>query len=176
MDIEWTCPHCGAKNTHNYLETVAPTCSGCLRLIYWSMVTEMEAKQTYEMQAEYDKKVAEEILVSAQRIKELEQQLARCLSVPRDLRETLALLEHQQWAYWAKAVKPEVSPERRERWQKRMMPYRKLSEDAKSRARKWADKVFITVRGALEQARREGYQNGWDDAMQGEDSILEVED
>lgn len=80
--------------------------------------------------------------------------------IPKALRETLAMLEHQQWAYWARAVMSEVSLERQERWKKYLVPYQELSEDVKDFDRKWADKVLTTVRGALEQARKEGYMAG----------------
>ena len=48
-----------------------------------------------------------------------------------EIREGLAKLEHDQWVEWSKAVAPEVSPERRERWKKLWIPYSELTEEQK---------------------------------------------
>ena len=58
--------------------------------------------------------------------------------------ERLAALEHVQWMEWATAimaVEP-ISKERRERWQRLMVPYDRLSEDTKEADRKYARKAL----------------------------------
>lgn len=66
---------------------------------------------------------------------------------PRDLViERLARLEHEQWMTWAQAVMGEVSPERRERWQRYMVPYDQLPEEVREQDRVWARRVLATLR------------------------------
>ncbi len=60
----------------------------------------------------------------------------------KDKIEELAKLEHDQWIEWSKAVAPEVSEERRARWEKLWIPYEELSEEAKEQDRIWARKVI----------------------------------
>ena len=61
-----------------------------------------------------------------------------------ELREKLAELEHEQWMKWAQALLDDeiISPFRRKRWEKYMVPYVKLDEKTKDYDRKWADKVL----------------------------------
>jgi len=61
------------------------------------------------------------------------------------LLERLADLEHQQWEEWSKAVAPEVSDERRARWEKYWVPYAQLDESTKDQDREWAEKVLTIV-------------------------------
>ena len=55
--------------------------------------------------------------------------------------ERLAALEHEQWNYWTQAVAPEVSEERRTRWESYWVPYEQLTEEVKEYDRVWARKV-----------------------------------
>jgi hypothetical protein len=61
-----------------------------------------------------------------------------------ELREKLAAIEHEQWIRWAQTVAASepIGKERRERWQRLMIPYVQLSEADKEHDRKWADKVL----------------------------------
>jgi hypothetical protein len=61
--------------------------------------------------------------------------------------ERVAEVEHEQWTEWSKSVAPEVSPERRARWEKYWIPYDDLPEEVKEQDRIWARK-------AIEAARR----------------------
>jgi hypothetical protein len=65
---------------------------------------------------------------------------------PDALLEKLAELEHEQWAAWARAVAGEVSPGRRDRWQRWFVPYAELTEEAKEEDRFWARKVMDLMR------------------------------
>jgi len=65
-----------------------------------------------------------------------------------DLLERLAALEHEQWMHWAKAVAPEVSAERRERWERYMVPYEELPDDVKEFDREWARRVLEVLEDA----------------------------
>ncbi len=56
----------------------------------------------------------------------------------QELLERLAELEHEQWLAWSRAVAPEVSAERRRRWQACWVPYAELPEDVKELDREWA--------------------------------------
>jgi hypothetical protein len=71
-----------------------------------------------------------------------QQKLKEELSIDGDLLEAVASVEHEQWMTWAKQVSPEVSPERRERWQKFMVPYKDLDEATKELDREWARKIL----------------------------------
>ena len=61
------------------------------------------------------------------------------------LLERVAELEHEQWMAWSKSVAPEVSAERRARWEKYWVPYDQLPEDIKELDRDWARKVLREV-------------------------------
>jgi hypothetical protein len=61
--------------------------------------------------------------------------------------ERMAEVEHQQWTEWSKNVAPEVSPERRARWQKYWVPYKDLPEAVKEQDREWARKALAAARG-----------------------------
>jgi len=65
-----------------------------------------------------------------------------------DIMERLARLEHDQWMHWAQAVMPEVSEERRRRWQRYMVPYDELPEEIREEYRRWARRVLDTLREA----------------------------
>ncbi len=62
-----------------------------------------------------------------------------------NLLEELSKIEHDQWIEWSKSVAPEVSEERRDRWQKYWVDYEDLSEDVKEQDRIYARKVLDTV-------------------------------
>jgi hypothetical protein len=62
-----------------------------------------------------------------------------------ELLERLAELEHEQWQAWAQTVGPEVSPERRQRWQAYLVPYAELPEEVKEQDRAWARKVLAIL-------------------------------
>ncbi len=89
------------------------------------------------------------------------------LNKQEEIREGLAKLEHDQWVEWSKAVAPEVSPERRERWKKLWITYSELTEEQKDQDRVWADKsiadldsqgVVIKVDSKLHILHRDGNQ------------------
>lgn len=61
--------------------------------------------------------------------------------------ERMAEVEHEQWMAWSKKVAPEVSPERRARWEKSWVPYRDLPEAEKEKDREWARKALAAARG-----------------------------
>ncbi|MGG1445034.1 hypothetical protein ABE354_23880 [Brevibacillus laterosporus] len=63
----------------------------------------------------------------------------------KEIIEKLAELEHEQWIKWSQSVAPEVSPERRERWQTYWIPYSDLSEEVKEQDRVWARKVLEVI-------------------------------
>jgi hypothetical protein len=69
-----------------------------------------------------------------------------CNSERRAL-ERVAEVEHEQWTEWSKSVAPEVSPERRARWQKYWVPYKDLPEEVKEQDREWARKAMRAARG-----------------------------
>lgn len=59
--------------------------------------------------------------------------------------ERVARLEHEQWIEWSQAVADEVSPERKERWEKYWVDYDELSEEVKELDRVYARKVIEEV-------------------------------
>lgn len=62
--------------------------------------------------------------------------------------ETLATLEHEQWAHWTKYMLNNLTPENIQRWKKQIeTPYEELSEKEKESDRKWA---MIVVDAFLE--------------------------
>ena len=59
--------------------------------------------------------------------------------------EELAALEHDQWVEWAKALlksEPDISKERKERWEKLFVPYEDLSEESKEQDRVYARNIL----------------------------------
>lgn len=64
--------------------------------------------------------------------------------------EEIAALEHEQWMKWSKEVAPEVSEERRKRWEKYWVPYEELSEAVKEYDRIWARPVISYILQAVE--------------------------
>ncbi len=56
--------------------------------------------------------------------------------------ERVAEVEHEQWTAWSKNVAPEVSPERRARWEKYWVPYKDLPDEVKEQDRIWARKAL----------------------------------
>lgn len=63
----------------------------------------------------------------------------------KDLLETLAKQEHDQWMEWAKTLmekEPGLSPERVARWKAYMVPYNELTDDVKEFDRIWARKTL----------------------------------
>jgi hypothetical protein len=59
--------------------------------------------------------------------------------------ERVAVVEHDQWVEWSKSVAPEVTPDRRARWQKYWVPYEDLPEDVKELDRIWARKALAAA-------------------------------
>lgn len=70
----------------------------------------------------------------------------RKMNKTKQLLEKLAEIEHDQWMEWSKAVAPEVSEERRKRWEKYWIPYSELSEEVKEQDRKYARKVLSLIK------------------------------
>lgn len=69
----------------------------------------------------------------------------------KDVGESLAELDHEQWLSWAGAVLEEVPPERQQRWKKYFVPYEELDDSVKDLDRKWGNKILSTVQGNTQQ-------------------------
>lgn len=70
-----------------------------------------------------------------------------------NLIDRLAEIEHRQWMQWARAVldiEP-ISQERKDLWEKLMVPYDQLSEEWKEYDREWARHMLREVRLMLEE-------------------------
>jgi hypothetical protein len=63
----------------------------------------------------------------------------------KSMLEKLAEIEHEQWMTWATALQDEVSPERKYKWKKVMIPYKDLTEEDKEKDREWARKIMEVV-------------------------------
>ncbi len=61
------------------------------------------------------------------------------------LLEELSAIEHDQWIEWSKSVAPEVSKERKKRWEKYWIDYEDLLDDVKEQDREYARKVIDVV-------------------------------
>ncbi len=62
------------------------------------------------------------------------------------LRESLAALEHEQWAHWTRHFLEHAGPETLARWHRQCaMPYGALSEAEKRSDREWADRVLALI-------------------------------
>lgn len=69
-------------------------------------------------------------------------------TVTNSMIEELAAVEHEQWSTWAKKImasEPDLSPDRRDRWTRCMVPFGNLPENAKEQDRRWARKVLPIV-------------------------------
>lgn len=75
----------------------------------------------------------------------------------KELLESLASIEHEQWMEWSKSVASEVSAERRDRWEKYWIPYDQLSDEVKEQDREWARKALNLMRGG-------SIEKSWGDA------------
>lgn len=73
--------------------------------------------------------------------------LSTCVDRQAARVERVAEVEHIQWMAWSKAVAPEVSPERRQRWRKYWVPYSELPDDIKELDREWARKALRAAYG-----------------------------
>ena len=64
-----------------------------------------------------------------------------------DLLERISALIHEEWMSWAKDVmdRKDELPERFEKWEKEMVPYEELSEDAKEYDREWGRKFIELI-------------------------------
>ncbi len=71
--------------------------------------------------------------------------LSTCRPESEPLLERLARVEHQQWMEWSQAVADEVSPQRRERWQRYWVPYEDLPEEIKELDRQWARRALAEM-------------------------------
>lgn len=72
-----------------------------------------------------------------------------------EIREWLAELEHEQWAYWTRYMLDNLSPENIERWRKQIeTSYSELTEKERQSDRKWADATlkFLRSKGAVLRA------------------------
>lgn len=68
--------------------------------------------------------------------------------------DRLADIEHRQWMAWAKKLmetEPGLSPERKARWEKFMVPFEELSEEWKEYDREWARHVLRECRLQFEE-------------------------
>lgn len=63
-----------------------------------------------------------------------------------ELREQMAAIEHEQWAYWTKHMMLNDTSENRERWNRQIAtPYSALTEKEKDLDRKWVDKIILLL-------------------------------
>ena len=69
--------------------------------------------------------------------------------------EELAALEHDQWVQWSMSIQDEVSPVRRNMWEKLWIPYKYLSETEKEKDRVWARKVLTILKKQRLRIRNE---------------------
>lgn len=63
-----------------------------------------------------------------------------------DLVEALAVIEHEQWAHWSRAVAEDVPAATRAKWRRSWMDYAELTENLKDADRVWARKVIALLR------------------------------
>lgn len=63
----------------------------------------------------------------------------------KELLETLAALEHEQWMAWAQSIISEVSQERRDKWKDLFKHYDELPEKEKEKDRVFARKVMAAI-------------------------------
>ena len=64
----------------------------------------------------------------------------------KDLLETLADLEHRQWAHWTRYMLDNYTPENVERWRRQLQTeYSDLSEREKDSDRIWASTVLFHI-------------------------------
>ena len=66
-------------------------------------------------------------------------------NIKEQLMEAIAAVQHDAWMHWAKAVSPEVSEERKLRWEAFMVPYDQLDESTKDMDREWAEEVIEAI-------------------------------
>lgn len=90
--------------------------------------------------------------------------IKRCENYKKQIIDSLAELEHQQWEYWTKAKWSELRSIKRnleeaidiesaikelqsiyDRWRKNWKPYSELDEKTKDKDREWAEKVIPLV-------------------------------
>jgi transcriptional regulator with XRE-family HTH domain len=65
------------------------------------------------------------------------------------LLETLATLEHEQWAHWTRHMLYNLTPENIARWRQQIdTPYAHLSDQEKESARQWARKIITILQRA----------------------------
>lgn len=85
----------------------------------------------------------------------------------KSLREKLAELEHDQWIAWSKniAETENITPARRQRWEKLWIPYNMLTEAQKDQDREWADKVLASILETINSLYREPREYPGDDAV-----------
>lgn len=71
---------------------------------------------------------------------------ATLMEMTTPIRERLAALEHEQWAYWTRYLLDHLTPQNVERWRRQIdTPYDRLSESEKQSDREWADRVLALV-------------------------------
>jgi len=70
----------------------------------------------------------------------------RRMIVADQVRESLAALEHEQWAHWMRYMLANLTPENIEKWKEQAeIPYNALSEKEKDSDREWADRALATM-------------------------------
>jgi hypothetical protein len=103
-----------------------------------------------------------------------------------ELLEKLAAIEHEQWKEWSESVAPEVSEERKARWETYWVPYDQLDEKTKDLDREWAMEVMEVIEPYL-AGEEAGAGEGADgisedeladlvDMVEPEEEIVEVEE
>lgn len=88
----------------------------------------------------------------------------------KTIREKIAELEHDQWIAWSKniAETEQITPARRERWEKLWLPYDTLTEEQKDQDREWADKVGSIMVEVIDSMIRDTGKAPGDDAVSSE--------
>ncbi len=68
------------------------------------------------------------------------------LAALRNVRESLASLEHEQWAHWTAYMLDNMTPENIERWRRQLAtPYAELTPKEQDSDREWANKVLAVM-------------------------------
>lgn len=67
-----------------------------------------------------------------------------------EMLEKVSEVMHEAWEEWSKAVAPEVTEERRARWEGFWVPYDQLDEGTKDLDREWAAKILEVLESDLD--------------------------
>ena len=80
-----------------------------------------------------------------------------------DLIESLAELEHEQWAHWARYMLKNLDLSHITHWERQIItPYSELSEKEKESDRVWARKMLEVIRAAKTKDEADAKQQDWE--------------